>query len=201
MREAGKPVLPGRIFHWDSQGMFRVLTKFLRRNVSRFSNERIGTTAVEFALIAPPFFALLFAIFETTLFLFAQATLQNAADQAGRLFMTGQVQNAGTTQSAFQTEICPMVSALFTCSNLMVNVSAFSSSSSISTTAPTLTYNKNGTVSNTWSYSPGTPGQLMVVQLIYQWPIVGIPLGSLFPNLGNGTTEMMGVTAFRVEPY
>lgn len=181
--------------------MFRALTKYLGRHVSRFTTERDGATAVEFALIAPPFFALLFAIFETTLFLFAQAALQNAANQAARMFMTGQVQNAGTTQSQFQTQICPLVSALFTCSNVMVNVASSSDASGISTTAPTLTYNSNGTVSNTWSYSLGTPGQLMVVQLVYQWPIVGIPLGSLLPGLGNGTTEMMGVAAFRVEPY
>jgi Flp pilus assembly protein TadG len=201
MKEAENPVLPERAFQWDTQGMFRTLTKYLRRHVSRFSAERSGTTAVEFALIAPPFFALLFAIFETTLFLFAQSALQNAANQAARLFMTGQVQNAGTTQSQFQTQICPLVSALFTCSNVMVNVASFSSSSSMSTTAPTLTYNSNGTVSNSWSFSPGEAGQLMVVQLIYQWPIVGIPLGSVLPGLGNGTTEMMGVAAFRVEPY
>lgn len=181
--------------------MFRALTKYFRRHVSRFSAERSGTTAVEFALIAPPFFALLFAIFETTLFLFGQAMLQNAANEAARLFMTGQVQNAGTTQSQFQTQICPMVSALFTCSNVMVNVATYASSSSMSTTAPTLTYNSNGTVSNTWSFSTGTADQLMVVQLVYQWPIIGIPLGSVLPGLGNGTTEMMGVAAFRVEPY
>jgi len=181
--------------------MFRALAKYLRRNVSRFCAERKGATAVEFALIAPPFFALLFAIFETTLFLFAQATLQNAANQAARLFMTGQVQGAGTTQSQFQSQICPLVSALFTCSNVMVNVASYASSSGMSTTAPTLTYNSNGTVSNTWSYSPGAAGQLMVVQLIYQWPIIGIPLGSVLPSLGNGTTEIMGVSAFRVEPY
>lgn len=201
MRKANNPVLLDRIFKWDTQGMLRALTKYLRRRVSHFSADHSGTTAVEFALIAPPFFALLFAIFETTLFLFAQATLQNAADESARLFMTGQVQNAGTTQSQFQSQICPLVSAMFTCSSVMVNVVSYSSSSSISTTAPTLTYNKNGTVSNTWSYSPGTAGDLMVVQLIYQWPIIGIPLGSLFSNLGNGSTEMMGVAAFRVEPY
>ena len=41
----------------------------------------------------------------------------------------------------------------------------------------------------------------MVVQLVYPWPIIGIPLGSLFSNTGYGTTEMMGISAFRVEPY
>lgn len=181
--------------------MFRTVANYLRRDVSRFGDARDGATAVEFALIAPVFLALLFAILETTLFLFAQATLQNAATTAGRLFMTGQVQGAGTTQTQFQSEVCPMVSTLFTCSKLMVNVQAYSSFAGASTAAPTLTYNSNGTVSNTWSYTSGTPGQVMVVQLIYQWPIVGGPFGYVLPSLGNGTTEMMGVAAFRVEPY
>jgi Flp pilus assembly protein TadG len=184
-------------------GMFRNLPKYFRRRtriISRFCFARRGATAVEFALIAPAFLGLLIAIFETTLFLFAQQTLQTAAVEAGRLFMTGQAQNGNVTQSQFLADICPNVQALFTCSNLMVNVQAYTSFSAASTSAPTLTYS-GGQVSNTWSYTAGTPGQVMVVQLIYQWPIVGGPLGFLLPSLGNGTTEMMGVTAFRVEPY
>jgi Flp pilus assembly protein TadG len=182
-------------------GLCRGLARYFRRDAVRFRRARDGATAVEFALIVPAFLAMLIAIFETTLFLFAQATLQNAATEAGRLFMTGQAQGAGTTQSQFKTEICPMVSALFTCSNVMVNVATYSSYTGASTTAPALTYNSNGTVSNTWSYAPATPGEVMVVQLIYQWPIVGGPFGYVLSNLGNGTTEMMGVSAFRVEPY
>jgi Flp pilus assembly protein TadG len=181
--------------------MFRNLAKYFRRDVSRFCTARNGATAVEFALIAPAFLATLFAVLESTLFLFAQANLQDAAMAAGRLFMTGQAQNAGTTESQFQNEICPMISALFTCSKLMVNVSAYTSFSSASASAPSLTFNSSGVVTNSWSYTSGNPGQVMVVQLIYQWPIVSGPFGYVLPNISDGTTEMMGVTAFRVEPY
>ncbi len=62
---------------------FELAAKYFRRDVSRFCAARDGATAVEFALIAPAFLAMLFAIIQTTLFLFAQATLQNAA-VAGR---------------------------------------------------------------------------------------------------------------------
>jgi Flp pilus assembly protein TadG len=181
--------------------MFRNLAKYFRRDVSRFCAARNGATAVEFAMIAPAFLATLFAILESTLFLFAQATLQNAADEAGRLFMTGQAQNAGTTQTQFENEICPMISALFTCTKLMVNVSAYTDFSAASASPPALTFNSSGAVTNSWSYTAGTPGQVMVVQLVYQWPIVSGPFGYVLPNISNGTTEMMGVTAFRVEPY
>ena len=42
---------------------------------------------------------------------------------------------------------------------------------------------------------------VMVVQLIYQWPIVSGPFGYVLANIGNGKTEIIGVAAFRVEPY
>jgi Flp pilus assembly protein TadG len=181
--------------------MFRNLASYLRRNISRFCVARRGATAVEFALIAPAFLGTLIAVFEVTIFLFAQENLQTAAVEGGRLFMTGQGQNSNLTQAQFANDVCPMIQALFDCSKLMVNVQNYSDFSSASASAPTLTYNAQGQVTNTWSYSPGTPGQVMVVQLIYQWPIVGGPLGSVLSNLGNGTTEIMGVTAFRIEPY
>lgn len=184
--------------------MFRNLPTFIRRranDISRFRAAQRGATAVEFALIAPAFLATLMAVFEVTLFLFAQQTLQTAAVSAGRLIMTGQVQSAGTTQAQFAADVCPMVQALFTCANLMINVQSYSDFCSASTAAPTLTYNAQGQVTNTWTYAPGNPGRVMVVQLIYQWPIVGGPFGYVLPNLGNRTTEMMGVTAFRIEPY
>jgi hypothetical protein len=41
----------------------------------------------------------------------------------------------------------------------------------------------------------------MVVQLIYQWPVISGPLGFSLSNLPGSAIEMMGVTAFRVEPY
>jgi Flp pilus assembly pilin Flp len=51
----------------------------LTRQFSLFATTRRGATAVEFALIAPPFLAMLIAILEVTLILFAQQVLQNAA--------------------------------------------------------------------------------------------------------------------------
>jgi Flp pilus assembly protein TadG len=183
--------------------MTEILARYFRRRsreATRFCATSGGATAVEFALIAPAFVATLVAVLQTAIFLFAQQTLQMAAAQAGRLFMTGQAQNSNMTQTQFLNAICPTIQALFNCNSLMVNVASYSSSGTASASAPTLTYT-NGQVSNAWSYSPGTPGQIMVVQLIYQWPVVGGPLGFSIANLPNGNAEMMGVTAFRVEPF
>lgn len=171
-----------------------------RAGAGRFWTSRCGTTAVEFALIAPAFLATLFAIIQTTLFLFAQQTLQNAAVQAGRMFMTGSAQTGGLTQTQFANDVCPMVQMLFTCSKLQINVAAYSSFSAAGTAPPAL-YDSKGNLITTGTYSTGTQGEIMVVQLVYPWPIIGMPLGNVLSNTGYGTAEMMGVTAFRVEPY
>jgi Flp pilus assembly protein TadG len=176
--------------------MPRTLAKYLGRrahDISRFAAARRGATAVEFAIVAPAFVATLFAVLQTTLFLFAQQVLQNAADEVGRQFMTGQIQNAGTSESVLLTNtICPLIDAVFTCnsSTVSINVQAYTDFASATTSVPA-----------TMTWDPGTPGQVMVVQLFYQWPIVSGPFGYVLPNLGNGTTEMMGISAFRVEPY
>lgn len=156
---------------------------------------------VEFALIAPAFLGVLIAIFATAAFLFAQQALQNAAVEAGRQFMTGQAQNSNMTQPQFVNIVCPMIQPLLNCSALMVDVQSYTSFSNANASKPTLTYNAQGQVSNSWQFNPGTPGQVVVVRLIYQWQSVTGPLGFTLANLPNGMAELMGVTAYRVEPY
>jgi Flp pilus assembly protein TadG len=180
--------------------MIGKLAKYFRRGVqgiSRFSEAQHGATAVEFALIAPAFLATFIAVFQTCIFLFAQMALQNAAVQAGRYFMTGQAQNGGWTASTVKSKVCP--SALFTCSDLVLVVQNASSFAAANTSAPAL-YN-NGTAVTSFAYNPGTPGEIMVVQLSYPWSVVSGPLGFVLSNLPNGAAQMTGVSAFRVEPY
>jgi Flp pilus assembly protein TadG len=184
--------------------MIRLLSaSFARRirYIERFRSARNASTAVEFAMIAPLFIGLLISVFETGIFFFAQQNLQAAAVQAGRSFLTGQAQSGGLTQGQLIGNICPSIQVLFTCSSLMVDVQSYASFNGANASAPTLTYDSHGNVTNTWAYSPGTYGQIVVVRLIYQWPPLSGPFALLLPNLANGTSLMMGVTAFRVEPY
>lgn len=180
------------------------LSKCLNRctpELSRFRSARSGATAVEFALIAPIFFALLIAILQVGIAFFAEQALQSAAVAASRLVLTGQVQSSSMTQTQFVNAICPKVQTLFDCPSMMVDVRNYTTFSAANYSTPTLTYDANGSVTNQWSFSPGTAGSIVVVRFIYQWPVIGGPLGFGISNLPNGKRLMMGVSAFRVEPY
>jgi Flp pilus assembly protein TadG len=160
-----------------------------------------GATVVEFAFVAAPFLALLVALFQAALVFFAGRVLDTTTESASRYIMTGQAQNGGMNQSAFATWVCGQTFALFNCNKFMINVQSYGSFSSATTSTPTLTFDGSGNVTNSWNYSPGNPGDIVVVQVMYQWPIVLGPLGMNLSNLSNGNRLLVSTVAFKNEPF
>ncbi len=179
----------------------RSLSGRLAKLTLRFCRRRDGATAVEFALIAVPFFLVIMATVQTAIVYMAQQELETVTEQASRYILTEQATNF--TQAQFAQTVCNQVSALFNCSGLMINVvnyGAGTSFSSASTTAPTLTFDSKGNVSNSWQFSPGTNGSIVVVQVMYQWPIYLKPFNFNLSNLSNGNRLLMATAVFRNEP-
>jgi hypothetical protein len=82
----------------------------------------------------------------------------------------------------------------------MIDVQSPASFSAANTSTPTLTFNANGSVTNTWQYNPGAAGQIVVVRVMYQWPVFLGPLGFNLSNLSNGNRLIMASAAFQNEP-
>ena len=166
--------------------------------LSRFLRKQDGATAVEFGFIALPFFALLFAILETGIVFFAGQSLATATNTSARLILTGQAQTQGLTQATFTNTVCAQLTALFSCGGIYVNVQTAANFASLNTTPPV----SNG-VLNTSSlgFNPGGPGDIVVVQVFYQWPIVFTLLNSSLANMSNSTRLLVATAAFQNEPY
>lgn len=177
------------------------------QNVLRFCRQRDffrcrkAATAVEFAVIATPFFALLIALTQTALVFFASRVLDEVAEEASRQILTGQAQKAGMTQAQFATYVCQQTSALFNCNNFMINVQNYSSFGAANTLTPSLTFDAQGAVTNQWAWSPGSPGDIVILQVMYQWPVMLGPLGFNLANLKNGNRLLVATVAFKNEPY
>jgi Flp pilus assembly protein TadG len=159
-----------------------------------------GATAVEFALVAIPFLALIIALIQTFLVFFAQELLESVVQQSARLVLTGQVQSQQMTQSGFQQAVCNQVVIFFNCSGLMVDVQVANTWSSANTSTPTLTFDAQGNVNNAWQFNPGSTGDIVVVRVMYQWPVFLGPLGFNLSNLSNGKRLIMASAAFQNEP-
>jgi len=171
-----------------------------RSSSAAFAKDCRGATAVEFALVAPPFIALLIAIVQTFLVFFAQEMLEAVVQQSSRQILTGQTQSQQATQAAFHQTVCNQVSALFTCSKIMVDVQVATSWSTANTSAPSLTYDSQGNVNNVWQFNPGNAGDIVVVRVVYLWPVVLGPLGFNLSNQPNNTRLILATAAFQNEP-
>jgi Flp pilus assembly protein TadG len=167
----------------------------------RFLRGEEGATAVEFGLVATPFVALLVAIIQTMVVFFAQRLLDEVVSQASRTIQTGQAQASSLTQSQFTSWVCQKTVILFTCGSFMVNVQSSGTFASASSTTPTLTFDSHGNVTNSWNYQLGNPGDIVVVQVMYQWPVMLGPLGFNLSNLANGNRLLVSSNVFKREPY
>lgn len=170
-----------------------------RNLLNRFRRNRGGSTVVEFALVAPMFFALLFAIIETALMFFASQVLETATQDSARLIMTGQAQNAAYTQAQFKADVCGRITVMFNCSGgVYVDVQNYPAFSSVNVSNP-IDASKNFTNPN--NYNPGGPGDIVVVRLFYQWPILVTRFGYDLTNLSGSKRLLVATAAFQNEPY
>lgn len=181
-------------------GLMTATTKRRRRRFAAFARDDRGATAVEFALVAAPFLGLVIALIQTFLVFFAQQMLESVVRQSARLVMTGQVQSANMTQAVFKQKVCDQIVILFNCSGLMVDLQVATSWTAANTAMPTLTFDASGNVTNTWQYNPGDAGDIVVLRVMYVWPVVLGPLGFNLSNLGNGNRLVMSSAAFQNEP-
>lgn len=192
------------------------LVGYLRRcgrDVSRFHRAHDASTAVEFALVFPAFAALLIAILEISYFLFAQQTLQTAASEMGRMFMTNQGPSQSSTINQVNgsyngtlnanSTVCNIIKPLLSCGSVLVNVQAYQDWQSANTSMqPSYQMNSSNqcVAASGWNYNAGNPGQVVVIQLIYPLNIITGPLGFALKSNCNGNMDVMGVTVIRVEP-
>ena len=165
----------------------------------RFRRNRRGSAAVEFALVAPLFFGLLFAIIELAMVFFASQVLETATQDSARVIMTGQAQNASFTQAQFKNLVCSRLTVMFDCVNgVSIDVQSYPQFSSVNIANP-IDADKNFVPPN--NYLPGNPGDVVVVRLFYKWPLYVTGLGFNIANISGSKRLLTATAAFQNEPY
>jgi hypothetical protein len=161
----------------------------------RLKRREDGSAAVEFAWVAWPFLALVFAILETAIVFFASQSLETAVADSGRLIMTGQAQTQGFDKAAFKNSVCSRILLFFDCqAGLFVDVKTYPSFPAIDFSLPK---DAAGNFQDNTVYQPGTAGDIVVVRLFYQWPTYVAKL----QNLSTKYRLLSATLAFRNEPF
>ena len=136
----------------------------------RLCGDQAGVSLIEFALIALPFFILLYGTFEMGFVYWANQELENASGYGARLIRTGQVQADGLNQAQLTTAICSQTSVLVGCtSKLRLDVRSAATLAEITAPVP---LNGSGGLKDPgeFTYSPGGANDVVLVTTFYKWP-------------------------------
>ncbi len=163
----------------------------------RIGRDKRGSAAVEFAMIAPLFLMILFAIIESALYFLASEVLESATQKTARLVLTGQAQSAGMTAANFKSNLCLTTEPLFDCSKIVVDVRLATSFGGANTGSM---LNGSGDIDSAGAtYNPGTSGSIVVIRVAYAWPIFVKTLGLNMADMASGNRLIQTSTAFKNE--
>ena len=171
------------------------LTRFLRRA----RRDKSGATAVEFAMVAAPFFFLLFAMIEIAAVFFTSTVLENAVLETARGIRTGQAQSAGMTRSGFQDEICARIDVIGNCDRLEFDVQVFTGFETVDQSSPV---QEDGTLdTGSFGWDPGGAGDIVLVRVFYRWSLLTPNFGGALSNMSGNQRLLTAATVFRNEPF
>jgi len=182
---------------------------FLRRLISpavsrghAFVRDQRGVTAIEFGLLALPFFTIIAAIIETAMVFFAGQVLDSAVEDASRMIKTGRAQASSYTMSNFRTLMCDYTFSIFDCTKIRIQVKKITNFSSTTTTASPTTCTTTScelTLSEDWV--PGVGRDVIQVFAYYRWPLlINLPYFNMKNQPDN--YRLLGATrVFRNEPF
>ncbi len=172
----------------------------LEKMLRRFKRSKDGATAIEFGLIALPFFTLTFGVAEVAMLGLAQTSLDFAVTNVARTIRTGEAQAAGATGVDIQEDICEGFSSLLAidCANLFIDVDVYPSFADVENENPVV--DDEFQVGN-FGYDPSVGSDIVVVRAYYRWQVLTPLFERIFANVSNGDRILVSTMMFRNEPF
>jgi Flp pilus assembly protein TadG len=188
------------------------------RLLRRFRRSQDGAAAIEFAILALPYFLIVFAILETFIAFIGEQVVSNGVEVMARKVRTGELKSATANdpafRTAFRTAFCAEISVMISCSGteiatpkrLYLDLRSFSSFADIPTAIPRQSSAAYSDLKTTdFGYSPGGPKSINMLRAYYRWPVltdlVRPMLTSVRPANGAGEFLIVATATFQNEDY
>jgi Flp pilus assembly protein TadG len=179
----------------------------------RFRRSQDGAAAVEFAFAAVPFFALLFAIFETALMFWTSQILEESLSQVSRSLITGQSRTLYTgatgavNATKFRDNVCARAPiGLIDCSKLYIDVRVYNSFAAATSGTSGSNPLAGGSLNTTsFGYTQPQGNDIVVVRAVLDYKLfltgwASTGLANIGPP-GSGRRGIVVSMAFRAEPF
>lgn len=186
----------------------RTITHVPRRGASRglLRDER-GATAVEFGLVAVPFFALIFVIVEAGINFYAASSLDNALRISTRDIQTGSAQASGINQEQFRAGLCSRLPPFMACDRVKLDVrpvrltglGAYMGKSADGLPGDLKPISPD---EDTGDYCVGRPGDYMLARALFELPnVTGMAISRKVSGTNGDVYVVDAARVFRNEPF
>lgn len=186
--------------------------------IRRFARSTDGAAAIEFAILAIPYFLIVFAILETFIAFIGENVISNGVDVMARKVRTGEIKSTTANDPAFKTyfrkAFCDEISILVSCSadeianpkRLYIDLRSFSNYADIPTTIPRASTAQNADLKTSdFAYSPGGAKSINMLRVYYRWPVltdlVRPMLTTVRDSNGTGAFLIVATATFQNEDY
>ncbi|MEO9968243.1 MAG: TadE/TadG family type IV pilus assembly protein [Hyphomonadaceae bacterium] len=179
-----------------------LITHRLKTRFDAWAEENSGATAVEFALIATPFFILIFGLLEVALIFIISTTAEFGLNNASRSIRTGAFQNSpNATPAAFKAQVCSNLFSLIDCNALELDVRSFTNFNNA--VLPNAIDPNTGEInSGAFAFQPGQPSEIVIVRVFYEYDLATPFISRPLANFPGGNSRLVQATiAFQNEPF
>lgn len=174
----------------------------LPHKASAWLRNKDGTTAIEFALLAVPFFMICIAIVEMSLMFTAAALLETATSRASRLLRTGEIQQTANDPAAqelmFRQALCAQARALISCDDIVVEAVSMGGFGNYGNFAPQ--FDANGNMVSQ-GFSPGGSRDTVMVRAAFRYRFMTPLIGMMLGENGSPTRQFFSTIVLQTEPY
>lgn len=188
--------------------MLRLRSRYhLKRRRLGFPRNTAGSTAVEFALVAPVFLMMMFSIFEVGWFYFANSIVDAAIGDMARLIKTGQVQGwDGTDEEKYDqlyADVCNIVEPFGGCENrLTLEVDTYDTFAQLAAdNTPATCADAPPEDLAALPFDPGEELQIIRVRVCYLYTTLNPAIGVNLAEEGSNRRRIISTMIFRNEPY
>ena len=160
--------------------------------------DKEGSAAIEFAILALPFFVVIFAIAEIAVMYFVDSGLDAALHRTTRQVRVGVAKSGAWDATKFKTVLCGELSFSFNCSSkLKVRATVVTNMASI----PKTSGQASGSLNVTEDFDLGDSGSYVLIQAFLPWS----PTFKLYPvasdRLSDGSYLLSSAELIKNEPF
>lgn len=176
----------------------------LGKNLERmrfFAKDDDGTAAVEFALLAMPFFFMLMGTIETALAFSSGVALEGGAAAAARMVRTGQVQLSADPEETFKDALCANVGIMIDCNNIQYEVINMANNTFASAADLDPVFDDDGNLVSS-GFSTGNSKDIVMIRAAYRYEFVTPVFGSMSSgDMRKNNMLHMATVVIKAEPY